>query len=291
MTSSRGVSRDRASRRARSRVLAVAVGRHAYLSLVSAIMIVPILWVVLSSFKPPSEVQQWPPVPFSATPSIASYERVFSLWPVGQYYLNTIGIMAMNVVFNVLFCSLAGYTLARTRFRGRSALMIVVLVGMVVPVYVRLIPSIQLTSSLGLNNTLLGIVLPTAATAFGIFFMRQFFVRSVPVEVEEAARIDGCSDWGVLFRIMIPLLRPAVITLVLLAMSWSVEDFLWPMMITDTASVQPIQVGMVLSVSDKTINWGPVTAFLTLTIVPIGLAFMFFQRYFVEGMAAGAVKE
>jgi ABC-type glycerol-3-phosphate transport system permease component len=132
------------------------------------------------------------------------------------------------------------------------------------------------------------VALPIAVTGFGIFLMRQFFI-TLPKEVEDAAIIDGCSDWGVLFRIVIPMSRPAITSLAIFAFVWSFEDFLWPLIVTSSMNMRPIQIGIILF-QGLEIEWGPVMAAATLTIIPMLVFYICLQKYFVKGMTSGAVK-
>jgi ABC-type glycerol-3-phosphate transport system permease component len=141
---------------------------------------------------------------------------------------------------------------------------------------------------LNLQDTHLGVALPIAVTGFGIFLMRQFFI-TLPKDVEDAAVIDGCSDWGVLFRIVIPMSRPAITSLAIFAFVWSFEDFLWPLIITSSMNMRPIQIGIIMF-QGLEIEWGPVMAAATLTIIPMLIFYICLQKYFVQGMTSGAVK-
>ena len=203
--------------------------------------------------------------------------------------MNSVIIALALMVSNVVLCSLAGYTIARKRFRGRGLIFALVLSSMMIPLHVRLIPMYLMSLRLGLQDTYAGIVLPIAATGFGIFLMRQFFL-TLPVEVEDAARIDGCSDWGVIFRIVIPMSRPAITSLALFALVWSLEDFLWPLVITSSVSMRPLPVGITLFLGLVVYEWGPVMATTVITIIPMIIVYLFLQRRFIQGLTAGAVK-
>jgi ABC-type glycerol-3-phosphate transport system permease component len=141
---------------------------------------------------------------------------------------------------------------------------------------------------MGMLNTYQGIVLPTAVTGFGIFLMAQFF-RTLPPEVEDAARIDGCSDWGVLFRIIIPMSRPAITSLAVFALVWSLDDYLWPLLVTTDTQMRPLPVGITMFVG-TVIDWGPMTAAAVSTILPVVALYLIFNKHFIRGLTAGAVK-
>lgn len=253
------------------------------------ITLVPIYWVVSTSLKPEAFLRSWPPQWFPNPISFNSYATAFRLLPIGRFFVNSVIIAVAMMISNVVLCSLAGYTLARKRFRGREKLFALILSSMMIPLHVRIIPMYLMSINLGLQNTYQGIVLPIAATGFGIFLMRQFF-KTLPEEVEDAARVDGCSDWGVLFRIVIPMSRPAIVSLAIFALVWSLEDFLWPLIITSDVAMRPLPVGITLFLGLVVYEWGPVMATTTLTILPMIIVYLLLQRQFIQGLTAGAVK-
>lgn len=253
------------------------------------VIVMPLLWMVLTSLKPEQDVQAWPPKWLPNPVTFTSYERAFDMLPIGRFFLNSIILAALVVTSNVIFCSLAAYSLSRKRFRGADIIFSLILMSMMIPVHVRIIPMYQMSLNMGLQDTYLGMALPIAVTGFGIFLMRQFFV-TLPKEVEDAAAIDGCGDWGILFRIVIPMARPAIISLAIFAFVWSFEDFLWPMLITSSVEMRPIQVGITLFQGLVIYEWGPVMATTTLTVIPMLIFYICLQKYFVQGMTTGAVK-
>lgn len=253
------------------------------------ITIMPIYWTIATSLKPEAYIQSWPPNWIPNSISLKSYQRVFDLLPIGRFFINSVIIGLVMMVSNVILCSMAGYTLARKQFRGRELIFGLVLCSIMIPLHVRIIPMYLMSINLGLQNTYAGIILPVAATGFGVFLMRQFFL-TMPKEVEDAARIDGCSEWGVLFRIVIPMSRPAVTSLALFALVWSLEDFLWPLIITSDVSMRPLPVGITLFLGLVVYEWGPVMASTVITILPMIIVYLFLQRRFIQGLTAGAIK-
>lgn len=253
------------------------------------ITLMPIYWVVVTSLKPEPDIQSWPPTWIPNPITFNSYQRAFDLLPIGRFFINSVIIAVSMMVSNVVLCSLAGYTLARKQFRGRKFIFGLVLSSMMIPLHVRIIPMYLMSLKLGLDNTYAGIVLPIAATGFGIFLMRQFFL-TLPKEVEDAARVDGCSEWGVLFRIVMPMSRPAVTSLAIFALVWSLEDFLWPLIVTSDVMMRPLPVGITLFLGLVVYEWGPVMATTAITILPMVIVYLFLQRRFIQGLTAGAVK-
>ena len=257
---------------------------------IGVIIVMPIIWIAFSSFKAPVAVMSWPPTIIPERFLLDNYMRVFSLVPVARFFFNSLVLAVLYVLLNVTFCTMAGYTIARREFPGRRTLVMLVVAGLMVPFYVRLLPQLQIIRAMELENTYLGLVLPMAITPLGIFLMRQFFLNSVPKEIEESALIDGCSDWGVLLRIVLPLAKPQMVTLSLLAITWSLEDILWPLMIVNSVEMRPLPIGLMLFLNDTSREWGPVMALVTIIIVPVVIIFLMLQKYFVAGLTEGAVK-
>lgn len=263
--------------------------RYACLIVLAFLVLVPIYWIIATSLKLPSMINKWPPAWIPEPLTFANYEAAFREIPLARYYLNSAIIAVAMMLSNVVLCSLAGYTFARKSFPGKDILFLLIVASMMVPPAARLIPDYLITAQLGMLNTYQGIVLPTAVTGFGIFMMRQFFM-AIPAEVEDAARIDGCTNWGVLFRVVIPMSRPAITSLALFALVWSVEDVLWPLVVTSNENMRPLQVGITQYLTGEYIIWGPLSAVTTLSIVPFMLIFFLLQRHLIRGMTAGAVK-
>jgi ABC-type glycerol-3-phosphate transport system permease component len=184
---------------------------------------------------------------------------------------------------------MAAYTLARKKFRGADAILMLILSSMMIPLHIRVIPMYLVSLNLGLQNTYTGIFLPISITGFGIFLMRQFFI-TLPKEVEYAARVDGCGEWGTLFFIVLPMSRPAITSLAIFAFTWSIEDFLWPLIITTEVNMRPLSVGMTLFFGLQIYEWGAIMATATLAVLPVVIIYLLLQRYFIEGITAGAVK-
>lgn len=262
--------------------------RHATLIVTLAFCLLPIYWLLATSLKPTEFIKAWPPTWIPQPVTLGHYVEMFDRLPVGRWMVNSLIVAVLTVVTNVVFCSMAGYTLVRKKFWGRAALFAIIVGSMMVPPYVRLIPSYLIVKDLNLLNSYVGIVLPTAVTGFGIFLMAQFF-RTLPGEVEDAARIDGCTDWGVLFRVVVPMSRPAITSLAIFALVWSLDDYLWPLLVTTDTAMRPLPVGITMFV-DTTIDWGPMTAVTVSTIVPVAVLYVVFHRHFIRGLTAGAVK-
>jgi multiple sugar transport system permease protein len=252
----------------------------------------PIYFMVVTSFKPESEVFT---MPFTWLPrdfqGLRNFLRAFEIAPVGRFFLNTTVIAILNVTFTVFFCALAGYGFAKFQFRGRNLLFFFVISTMMVPFQILLIPLFVQMRALGWDNTYLGLIVPGLLNAFGVFMMRQL-AYSVPDELLEAARIDGAGELRIFLRIVFPLLAPASAGLAIIIFIWSWNNFLWPLVIVQSRDLTVLSVGLTAFTQpyQRQPMWAAAMAVSTLATIPIALLFVFFQRYFIEGLTASAVK-
>jgi len=199
------------------------------LSAIALVMLFPLFWLISTSLKSSTEnIWSFPPQLFPSQPTIENYIEVWQTNPFGQYIWNSGIVAILTVSLNLLFCSLAAYPLARLNFRGRDIIFAIIVSTIMIPFQIVMIPLYILMVQLGLRNSYLGIIFPSLASAFGIFLLRQAF-QGVPKELEEAARIDGCSELGLWWHIMIPAVRPALVTLAIFVFIGSWSDFLWPL--------------------------------------------------------------
>jgi ABC-type glycerol-3-phosphate transport system permease component len=210
--------------------------------------------------------------------------------PFHVYLLNSVIVTTTVVITNVLFCGLAGYALARKRFLGRNAILTLVVMMLAVPIESRIIPLYILTARSGFSNTYLGIALPLLVTSFGIFLMRQY-VMTVPYEIDEAAKVDGCSDWRLYWTIIFPICRPVLAAIAVFTFITSWNDYLWPLVITQSQDMQTLPVAVAnLAVVKDQLRWGELLAFSLLSVLPILVFYLFMQRQFMAGITGGAVK-
>lgn len=250
----------------------------------------PFLWLLSTSLKSADEnIFAYPPVLIPQSPTLDNFFRVIDSQPFFTYLKNSALVAALAVSLNLLLASLAAYPLARIPFKGRSVLFIVLLSSMMIPFQLLMIPVYELAISLGLQNTYLGLVLPHACTAFGIFFMRQAFL-SVPVAIEEAAIMDGVSRLRIWWFVMLPLVKPSLATLAVFSFIAVWGDFLWPLIIIDQPALFTLPLGVNRLASTFSLDWRLVAAGAVFSIVPILLFFTFTQRFFIEGAMKGAVK-
>jgi len=262
----------------------------ALLLLVAVLLLLPLLWLVSTSLKGPAEnIFTSPPALLPSQPSLEAYGRLFAANPMGTYLLNSTIVSALAVLANLLFCSLAAYPLARMRFRGRGLVLALVVATILIPFQVVMIPLYLLMVQIGLRNTLWALIVPQAATAFGIFLLRQSFL-AVPVELEEAARIDGCTPIGEWWNVMLPAARADLITLAMFVFIGTWSDFLWPLIILDDPTLYTLPLGLQQLASSFSLDWRLVAAGSVISILPVLLLFVLLQRYILPSASGDAVK-
>jgi putative chitobiose transport system permease protein len=260
------------------------------LLLLALVVLLPLVWLVSTSLKGPAEdIFTSPPALLPSQPSLAAYGQLFAANPMLTYLRNSALVSALAVLANLLFCSLAAYPLARLRFRGRGFVLALVVATILIPFQVVMIPLYLLMVQLGLRNSLWALILPQAATAFGIFLLRQSFL-AVPVELEEAARIDGCSPLGEWWNVMIPAARSDLITLAMFVFIGSWSDFLWPLIILDDPGLYTLPLGLQQLASSFSLDWRLVAAGSVVSILPVLLLFVLLQRFILPNASGDAVK-
>jgi ABC-type glycerol-3-phosphate transport system permease component len=261
----------------------------------SAIMIGPLYWMLATSFKVPSGVfaapPQWIPSPWT----LANYRDVFTLLPFARYFLNSVVVTGAIVVLNIVFDLAAAYAFAKLKFPGRDFLFFTLLITLMVPFQVNLIPLFRIMVSLhqvspvlGVN-TYFGLIAPSAIQVFGIFLLRQF-IRTIPDEILDCARVDGASEFAILRKIVFPLAVPGLATLAIFTFLSAWNDFLWPLLITQTDQMRTLPVGLALLARRQEINWGDTMAGTAITALPMIAVFLVLQRRFIEGLTRGAIK-
>jgi putative chitobiose transport system permease protein len=260
------------------------------LIVLALLVLVPLLWLVSTSLKGPAEdIFTSPPALLPSQPSLDAYARLFRDNPLGIYLFNSTVVSLLAVVANLLFCSLAAYPLARMRFAGRGLVLGLVVATILIPFQVVMIPLYLLMVQLGLRNTLMALVIPQAATAFGLYLLRQSFL-GVPAELEEAARMDGCSKLGEWWNVMIPAARADLITLAMFVFIGTWSDFLWPLVILDDPQLFTLPLGLQQLASSFSLDWRIVAAGSVVSILPVLMLFILLQRFILPSASGDAVK-
>jgi sn-glycerol 3-phosphate transport system permease protein len=222
--------------------------------------------------------------------TLANFITAWHAAPFARYFLNTLMMVSMVLAAQLVLTTLAAYAFARFEFPGRNILFALVLVQLMIMPDVLIVENYRTMTALGLKDTILAIGLPYMASAFGIFLLRQTF-KSVPRELDEAARVEGCTPLQVLWKVYVPLARPTYIAYALVSVSYHWNNFLWPLIITNSVEARPVTVGLqVFSSSDQGIDWSIITAATLLTTAPLLLAFLLFQRQFVQSFMRAGIR-
>ena len=261
---------------------------HLVLIPLALVMVTPLAWMVMTSIQTPDEARHFPPVLPSGI-HWQNYTEALAAAPFGRFFLNTSIVTGVTVLGNLILCSLAGYAFARFRFFGRDVLFVAILATLMIPFQVVMIPTFLIMRHLGLIDTLGALILPNLVTPFGIFLMRQFF-RTLPIELEEAARIDGCSRLGTLIRIVLPLSGPALATLAVITFLYSWNDFLWPLVAIQSEEHMTVQLGLSTFQGAHSTSWTLLMAGNVMGVLPMLLAFVLAQRQFVRSIASAGIK-
>ena len=260
------------------------------LGIIALTMLFPLFWLLSTSLKSPTEDIFGSPLQIlPVQPTLANFLSVWQNYPFGRYLFNSTIVASLTVGFNLLFCALAAYPLARLNFRGRDLLLALIVATLMIPFQIVMIPLYILTVQFGLRNTYLGVIFPGLASAFGIFLLRQAF-QGVPKELEEAARIDGCTELGIWWHIMIPAVRPALATLAIFVFIGAWSDFLWPLIVLDQPDYFTLPLGVAKLASALDFDWRLIAAGSIISITPIILLFVFLQRYIIPTEAGSGVK-
>jgi putative chitobiose transport system permease protein len=267
-----------------------AIAIYLVLILIALAMLLPLVWLVSTAFKSPEEnIFQFPPQFIPTNPTVQNFIKVWETNPFGRYLFNSCLVALLTVALNLLFCSLASYPLARLEFRGRDVIFTLIVATILIPFQIVMIPLYVLAVQLGLRNTYLGLIFPAIASAFGIFLLRQAF-QGVPKELEEAARMDGCSDLGIWWFVMLPSVRPALVTLAIFVFIGSWSDFLWPLIVLDDPNYYTLPLGVAKLAGAFSLDWRLIAAGSVISIAPILLFFIIMQRYIVPTETGSGVK-
>ncbi len=276
--------------KANQKFLVKNIGTYLLLIAIASIVLFPLLWLIGTAFKSPTEdIFTFPPQILPQQPTLNNFKTVWQTYPFGQYLTNSAIVAVLTVSLNLLFCSLAAYPLARLDFRGRELIFALVLATIMIPFQIVMIPLYILAVNLGLRNTYLGIIFPNLASAFGIFLLRQA-LQGVPLELEEAARIDGCSELGIWWNVMIPAIRPALLTLAIFVFIGSWSDFLWPLIVLDRPEYYTLPLAVANLAGSFSLDWRLVAAGSVISIAPILILFFLLQRYIIPTDVGSGVK-
>lgn len=265
------------------------VSRVTVLVTMVLLVLVPIVWTVLSSFKTSSELAERPPSVLPDTFSLDNYTTALSSFDFGVYLRNSVVVVVGATLLTLTINSMAAYALAKYNFRGRDALFLLTLATIMIPLQVILIPVYQVTAQLGLVNTLWGLIIPTAATPTGVFLLRQYML-TIPDELIEAARIDGAGEFRVFLSVVLPLCRPALAVVAIFSVVWRWNDFLWPLVVAQNESVYTLPVALARFAGQQVVPFNLILAMSVVSMVPVIVVFLFAQKQIVKGIATTGLR-
>jgi multiple sugar transport system permease protein len=265
--------------------------RYGVLGVLTLLFVSPLLFMLSTSFKTRVESAQTPPTWIPREPTLQAYEHILTAsdTPVFRWFLNSMVAATANAVLVVATAALAAYALARMDFRGRKVVFGLIVATLFVPPVILVIPNYEIVGRLYWLDTLTAVIVPTAANAFGVFFLRQFFI-GLPKELEESAFLDGANQWQVFSRIVLPLSRPALATLALLAFLTNWNDFLWPVYVLFSPEMQTLQAGLSTLQSANNVRYDLLMAGAVVASVPVLILYAFAQRFVIEGVSRSGIK-
>lgn len=255
----------------------------------AASMLIPFLWMISTSLMGELEVYQFPPKLLPSHLRWSNFAEAMTLQPFCRFFLNTAIVAAASVIGQLLFCSMAAYAFARMRFKWRDRVFGIYLATMMIPAIVTIIPAFLIINIFGWMNTYWALFTPTVSSVWGIFLLRQFF-HTIPRDLEDAARVDGASEFTIFWRVVLPLSRPALATLAIFAFMGSWKDFLWPLIVTSRTDMRTLELGIASFNTMYTTDWPHQMAAAVVVMLPIVIVFFIAQKHFVRGITLTGMK-
>jgi alpha-1,4-digalacturonate transport system permease protein len=257
---------------------------------VALIFILPIVWIILCSFKDSTELYKWPPTIFPENFTFSNYIVAFKKGKFSMYFLNSAFVAIVATIITVIINTMAGFALAKYNFKGKMFLLIAFISTLMIPLEVIMIPIFSVVKNVGLYNNIWGLIIPSAATPTGLFIMRQYLL-SIPDELMEAARIDGASELYIFSRIIMPIAKPAMAVLAIFSFMWRWNDFLWPLIVISDPKLYTLQLAISNFMGEFNVDWNSLLAMSVVAMIPVLIIFLIFQKQFVQGMATSGMKE
>lgn len=256
---------------------------HFFLILGSVVMLLPFVWMLSTSLKEPQEIFTYPPTWIPSTFLWSNYSEALTAMPFDRFYLNSFFVAISVTILQLLTSSLAAFAFARLRFRGRDTLFLVYLATLMIPFPVLLIPNFILVRSLDWYDTYQALILPPAFSAFSTFLLRQHFL-GIPMEMDDAARIDGASSFRIWWQIILPLSKPALAALAIFIFLGNWNEFLWPLVVTNSEEMRTIPVGLSAFQGQYNVKWQLMMAAAVVAMLPVLVVYMFAQKWFIKGL-------
>ena len=262
---------------------------HVIIYALALATIAPFIWMLLTSVKDIGDIFVYPPKWLPSKFHFENYVRAFQAAPFGRYYLNSLIVACTVTLGQLITCSMAAYAFARLQFKGRDVLFYIFLGTMMIPYQVTMIPSFMVLYWLGWVDSYQAMIVPGLASAFGTFLLRQFFL-TIPKELEEAAYIDGCGKFRVLWQIIIPLSKPALATLAIFTFMGTFNDFIWALIVVNSDHLRTVQLGLAIFRDRYITDWDLLMAGSVMATLPILIVFFFAQKYFIKGITLSGIK-
>lgn len=260
------------------------------LLLLTFLFLMPVVWVICSSFKSTGELFSWPPSLFGRKPSLNNYRRALEEGRFGLYFFNTVFASLVATCLTIVVNVMSGYAFAKYHFKGERLLFGIVLATLMIPLEVIMIPIFKVIVAVGLYNSLWGLIIPAVASPTAVFLVRQYYV-GIPDAYMEAARIDGASELNILMRVMLPLAKPVISVLCIFSFMWRWNDYLWPKLVINSKERYTIQLALANYSGEYSVDWNSLLAMSVVSMIPVILVFITLQKYIIGGMTAGGVKE
>lgn len=262
---------------------------HVALITGAIIVVGPLLWMILCSFKTNAEINTYPPTIFPQNFTLDNYSYIFENSQIGIYFLNTIIYTFFKVVFSLFLCSFAGFIIAKENFAGKKILFALIIVAMMLPFQVRMISLYKLADKFNFLDTWLAIIIPGLMEPFGIFLFAQA-IGEIPKDLMEAAKIDGCGILRTYWKIILPLIKPTMAAFIILAFIWSWTDFMWPLLALNSESLKPLEVGIVGFSDIHNPKYNLMMAASTIAVLPMIVVFFIMQRQFIKSITMAGLK-
>ena len=266
------------------------VGKHAFLIVVTFLLVAPFYYVVLASFKNSTEIFAYPPKLLPIPPFLGNYQKLLGDTGFPRWMFNTLFVAGTVTLIKVFMDSMAGYALAKLQLTGKRAIFLSMLILLMVPLGALIVPLWALVNAMGLTNTYFALILPPLANPLGVFLMRQF-ILGLPKDLENAGRLDGLSEFGIYRRIILPLIKPGLVVLAVIIFTDQFMSFIWPLIATSSDDLQLLTVGVAALRSHGGADYGLWSAAAVMSLVPIGVFFFVLQRQFLARSLAGALKQ
>ncbi len=253
------------------------------------LFLMPIIWVIGSSFKSTGELFSWPPTLFGKNPTLSNYLTAMNEGDFVRYFLNTVFVTLMATLLTVFVNVLSGYAFAKYKFRGQNILFGIVLATLMIPLEVIMIPIFKVIVATNLYNSLWGLIIPAVASPTAVFLVKQYYI-GIPDAYMEAARIDGASERNILMKIMLPLAKPVISVLCIFSFMWRWNDYLWPKLVINSKAKYTIQLALANFSGEYSVDWNNLLAMSVISMIPVIIVFVSLQKYIIGGITAGGVK-